>query len=321
MSTTEQDHKSKFAQIAGRQSGTAKNDPAFDAYLSGVDEIVLLLNSEGIPVKASRSAMAGVGNLDRLMLQPFDKRIVDAGHRQEFQAWLSKQYEALRKASSSAQTFDQSYTSSTRINTGTQSEPKPVRMDVHAFCRILSGQTVCFVTLRNSESRLEREEELTRWAFTDPLTELNNRRGFQLTLEQRLGCPIVLAIIDIDHFKAINDQYGHLAGDQTIQRVASVLAEELDGCEVARLGGDEFGVVGELNHRQTAWWKNRFDCLLSKMNKLGNKELPAATISGGMVVDPGGKMTARELLTAADKALYQSKSSGRNRMTVANGDP
>jgi len=99
--------------------------------------------------------------------------------------------------------------------------------------------------LRDAQERSQREMVLEQQATTDELSGLANRRGFQRRLEANLSGKLSLAIIDIDHFKAINDQKGHVVGDDVIGEVGRQIAQLFDDfCIVAaRMGGDEFGVL------------------------------------------------------------------------------
>jgi len=163
-------------------------------------------------------------------------------------------------------------------------------------------------------------------ALIDPLTEILNRRGFESHVNKVLSDKaltdkgLCLFMVDIDHFKKINDTYGHLFGDKVIRAIAGALKSKVKGQDiVARLGGEEFAVLlpetGIPGARALA--ENiRQSIELGKIRRLDNKEqIGGITISIGIATYSGGSGII-EMLDQADKALYVSKQSGRNRTTV-----
>jgi diguanylate cyclase (GGDEF)-like protein len=160
-------------------------------------------------------------------------------------------------------------------------------------------------------------KEFERLSRTDPLTGLMNRRAFVEVIAATQE-PYVLALFDIDRFKAINDTYGHGVGDHVLIEVSHMLHDAF-GREntVARLGGEEFGVVLKRADKEEAvatvdLFRER---LAGHMFMVGGVEVPV-TISAG-VSQSTGKFTYSMLLTNADKALYLAKASGRNRVVHA----
>ncbi len=164
-----------------------------------------------------------------------------------------------------------------------------------------------------------RVNELLRLSRTDELSGLLNRRGFQSLLEANLGARLALAIVDVDRFKQINDQHGHEIGDRAIQWIALKIESEFaDAVCLGRLGGDEFGIVLELPSKlDSQMLIQRFErfCKFIKGESLDwlNSKL---SISAGVAIGLGGGISARPLLSAADKAMYHSKNAGRNRSTA-----
>ena len=170
---------------------------------------------------------------------------------------------------------------------------------------------------------------------TDGLTGLANRRRFDqaLVAEQLLArsrkMPMSLLMIDIDHFKKYNDYYGHLAGDECLRRVASLLAQctRRSGDLVARYGGEEFVLFLPGSDMQCAKEIAK-ECL----NSLAAAAIPHAAsptskqvsfsigIASLMPDMPGMHLDASLLLSAADRALYRAKESGRNCFCVAEED-
>ena len=174
-------------------------------------------------------------------------------------------------------------------------------------------------------------EELTRahiLSLTDELTDLPNRRAFLRRLEdevarvQRYGYPLSLALIDMDGFKSINDKYGHGAGDEVLRNfAANVLSIFRHHDMVARYGGEEFAVLlpnTDRNGAQRALEKVRKRTSESSY-QFGGKTMAMPTFSAGISLYKPGE-TPGNLIERADKALYQAKRLGRNRIEVAQID-
>lgn len=175
-----------------------------------------------------------------------------------------------------------------------------------------------------SQRREQAEQELHHLATTDVLTGLNNRRMFDAFLPQALarasrsGQPVALAILDVDHFKDINDTLGHAAGDQVLVEFARRLSAAVRASDtVARLAGDEFVIVFE-----------QLSCP-AEMNVLGERILEAmhapfalgsvqrvVQASIGIAVTHSAGVDVEELMRAADQALYGVKTAGRNSFAI-----
>ncbi len=169
-----------------------------------------------------------------------------------------------------------------------------------------------------------------RMAFVDPLTGLPNRRALDETLN-RLSGGYSLAMVDIDHFKAFNDQHGHAAGDSVLRNVAARLRQTASGA-VFRYGGEEFCIVyrgldvrqaGERLERARAAVQSLSISLPAQPQLGGKRARPARRASADVTVSAGvaGRSSRRNdsatVLKAADQALYQAKSKGRNRVELA----
>lgn len=153
-------------------------------------------------------------------------------------------------------------------------------------------------------------------AYLDALTGIPNRRSFMTRVARRLSEDAnderYLAMVDIDHFKRVNDTHGHDVGDEVLTRVAQKIKSELGEFEIARLGGEEFGIY---------LWGLSADDAQSRMERLraataGLPEHPAVTISLGLA-HLAADSTLSQTLIKADQALYSSKHNGRNRVTYA----
>ena len=169
-------------------------------------------------------------------------------------------------------------------------------------------------------------ESARQEALIDPLTSIYNRRGFEIQVQNMFADSALMLkgacilMVDIDHFKKINDTYGHLFGDKVIRTLANMLKSLVKGQDcVARLGGEEFSVLlpgTALNGARSVAENIRATIEKGKI-KHSNSDIQASgiTISIGVATYNSGN-TLAEWLDSADKALYVSKENGRNRVTV-----
>jgi diguanylate cyclase (GGDEF)-like protein len=191
--------------------------------------------------------------------------------------------------------------------------------------------TLKFVFCDELEARYQLK--LAENAIQDPLTGVLNRRHFEERLAaelagaQRHARPVSILLVDIDHFKTINDRFGHLAGDEALKMVAFVLRGALRKEDVlARFGGEEFVVVARetgLDGARSLAERIRKAVERSRCDWQGNTL--GLTVSVGVTVSIGisafipGK-TDRDLLETADRALYLAKQGGRNRVVALPAD-
>ena len=178
-----------------------------------------------------------------------------------------------------------------------------------------------FMDRRSVEARYH--EEIYQLATVDPLTGLYNRRQFLELLEKELARsanhrrPLALLIIDLDHFKAINDRYGHPVGDVVLKSVASTLQTSArEEFIVARIGGEEFAAVLPEHDVQAAATFAELLCRAVDQPHPTTSQLgpERVTISIGVAAWQQGMANVSELLRAADLQLYRAKQSGRNRV-------
>lgn len=172
---------------------------------------------------------------------------------------------------------------------------------------------------QTQEALRSRQSELEKLSVTDPLTGVGNRRKLDESLRRevsriwRFGGKLCLLIADVDHFKAINDEFGHGAGDAVLKWVAETMqwtVRDTDG--VARLGGDEFCIVMPGTAQSDASIvADRIQWRLQ--HSAAAPALKPVTASMGLVEMRDGE-TAESLLHRADQALYQAKAEGRNRV-------
>jgi diguanylate cyclase (GGDEF)-like protein len=187
---------------------------------------------------------------------------------------------------------------------------------------MISVGIVAAVVQAMSERNRRLLSRLTEEARVDKLTEVFNRRGFdervevELAQARREGTAVAAVAFDIDHFKRINDEWGHEVGDQVLVRLGAVLRSETrDADVVARVGGEEFVTLlarSDVEHAKA--YAERVRAAFSANSDLG-LDLPQLTVSAGVAaaVAPDG---ADELLHVADAALYAAKRGGRDRAVV-----
>jgi diguanylate cyclase (GGDEF)-like protein len=161
-------------------------------------------------------------------------------------------------------------------------------------------------------------EQVQRMAETDALTGVANRRAFETAIErevaraQRYGEELTLVMLDIDHFKSLNDTYGHQAGDEVLRKVgAAIRLSSRESDTAARYGGEEFAVLLPSCSRQESFTAAaRLRRLISEIDAVA-----PITVSAGIATYPAHAHTAQGLVRAADEALYESKRAGRDRAT------
>ncbi len=182
--------------------------------------------------------------------------------------------------------------------------------------------------LVNSKSELEKANKiLNRISITDSLTGLPNRRKFDAYLSSewkrsiRLQKPISIILIDIDFFKTYNDEYGHQAGDNCLQKIASALSNSIKRSSdlMARYGGEEFvAILPESDKNAAITVAERIKKNVENLKLKHEKSSVAAFVtvsSGTSTTIPGHKDLCETLLKKSDTALYRSKSDGRNRVS------
>jgi diguanylate cyclase (GGDEF)-like protein len=162
-------------------------------------------------------------------------------------------------------------------------------------------------------------------ALHDPLTGLLNRRAFTPLLAaehqrvQRTQRPCALALLDLDHFKRVNDQYGHGIGDGVLVQLAVLMQQHVrDIDSVARVGGEEFAILfPEASAEEAAQALERIRLALASQPLQIDGEQIAITVSSGVVGYNGGPQSAEDLLEGADDQLYRAKHGGRNCVMLA----
>ncbi len=196
--------------------------------------------------------------------------------------------------------------------------------DTYFLERLATTVAVCVENAIN-------HERLAGLGLTDPLTEVNNRRFFDQRLDEEVmrtmrgKAPLACLLIDVDHFKRINDCYGHQAGDSVLRQVAAVLRQHLRGQDVlARYGGEEFvALLSSAPLERAEIIAERIRAALERRAlPLESGERLRITASVGVSVlhpqEHRGEFRSlgRELVERADRALYRAKEGGRNRVVA-----
>ena len=188
--------------------------------------------------------------------------------------------------------------------------------------RTLDGGTVG-VRIDITEAK-QREMQLERLAVTDPLTGISNRRSFLDRLQReheaicRDGGVMALLLIDVDHFKRINDNYGHAVGDQVLRQLATTISDELRGQDaVCRYGGEEFSVfLSETSIGGAHSTAERIRLAVERARFSFNKQDVRMTVSIGGTQCDSRDQRYEDALVRADRALYRAKDSGRNQVMI-----
>ena len=194
---------------------------------------------------------------------------------------------------------------------------------------MLEALTLAFVIshrIKLLENIRASQDELKEQAATDPLTRLYNRRFFfpeasyLLELAKGAHTPISIMMLDIDHFKRVNDDYGHACGDQVLIKLAKILREQSrTGDLAARFGGEEFAVLlPGTDLQEASRWAERIRTAVQALNITPNgKETVQVSVSIGVAEIDVAQESLDSALHRADMALYQAKNRGRNQVCSA----
>ncbi len=213
----------------------------------------------------------------------------------------------------------------------------PIRLMEHAAAKITEGD-LSYQMPRLPQDELgrlagmfsdmtaqiaRRRAVLQKTAATDGLTGLNNHLEFQRQLQaeiersERFGHPLSLLLLDIDHFKQLNDRYGHQVGDDVLRRTGALLREEIRVVDQpARYGGEEFAIIlPEMQAPGALTLAERLRLRISAANMtVGEGQVINITVSIGVATFPEQAKSGKELIAAADQALYAAKKAGRNQV-------
>ena len=204
---------------------------------------------------------------------------------------------------------------------GTFINDKPVSM-----CKLKDGDylrigVVIFRYLAGGNIETEYHEEIYRLTIIDPLSDIYNKRYFLDYLDRELSRsvrhhrPLSLALFDIDRFKEINDQFGHLGGDHVLRELADLVKQNVRREELfARYGGEEFALVWpETTQEQAVQIGEKIRNLVAKHRfSYDGKSFPLSISLGIITTDGDPSLTLTEFIRQADEKLYLAKQSGRN---------
>ncbi len=193
---------------------------------------------------------------------------------------------------------------------------------VHSQTPIKEQSKDEFYPVQFSEKLRREQIELKEATKKDPMTDLLNKVAAEKMIQdilslQKTDALHAIMIIDIDHFKEVNDSFGHLFGDHVIIKTADTISSNFRRQDiVARIGGDEF-----LIFMQSAGSVDAIKEKVSSLRDALNNSLHGTTCSFGIAITHGGDKSYRELFRMADTALYSAKSSGRNTYQFYDGRP
>ncbi|UYY57483.1 GGDEF domain-containing protein [Sphingomonas sp. S2-65] len=195
------------------------------------------------------------------------------------------------------------------------------RITATMIARVRTAEAQLETATREASELREKLEEARDNARRDPLTELPNRRAFEeaFTVQAAAGETLCIAVCDVDHFKSVNDRFGHAVGDRVLKAIGEALSQSCPGHLVARYGGEEFAILfsGVTVDAARALMETARTTVSTKRYRLRETDAPLGeiTFSAGLTC---AENTER-LGTAfhrADRLLYAAKSAGRNRLRI-----
>ncbi|WCE28816.1 sensor domain-containing diguanylate cyclase [Vibrio sp. SCSIO 43137] len=242
-------------------------------------------------------------------------------------ALLPKRFRSIH--SDHVKTFGSSSKQAKRMNrlnivTGLKQDGREFPLEVSISKIFVAGQTEYCALLRDISDDMPLLKELVKEASEDYLTGLSNRKTFEhrLLLEThrstRHSLPLSVAVIDLDHFKTVNDTLGHNVGDTVLRQMAELLRENIRDIDlVSRWGGDEFvALLVDTDLIGISIWAERVRNRVEN-HTFGDKENPIRlTISIGISCTEGDKTRAESLFEHADNCLFEAKQGGRNQVVA-----
>jgi diguanylate cyclase (GGDEF)-like protein len=196
-----------------------------------------------------------------------------------------------------------------------------IEVEVSVRRLVLDGQPVIWGSARDISLRKQQERLLREQATIDSLTGLYNRPTLLAQLDTLLASPahttLALLMLDLDHFKQVNDHYGHACGDATLAHIAGQMRQQLGPQSCAgRLGGEEFCVLlpGTTAQAAARYGQHLLTTIAQQPLHFAGHTIHLTASLGLSLYQPGDD--SRSLLARADMALYQAKHQGRNRMVM-----
>ena len=188
--------------------------------------------------------------------------------------------------------------------------------------QIKIGHTI-FKFICGGNIELSYHEEIYRLMTFDGLTQINNKRSFETSIEREISRshryrrPLCLVLFDIDHFKHVNDKFGHLAGDAVLRQLAALVSANIRREDiVARVGGEEFAlIVPELSLEQARLVGEKLRAIVERTPcRFDEQAIPITSSFGVAELGMEPQMSPTELYKLADERLYAAKNAGRNRV-------
>lgn len=254
--------------------------------------------------------------------------------REKTQHVLNDIKQQTQETSTQANEYDTHLQHSVEIMDGEQSLPPEIQAMIDDLRQqtLIMQQSIRSLNrhLNSSQGEIEalqqQLQQARSQAITDPLTGLLNRRGFEMRTEQILEAahpqkPMTAIMLDIDHFKRVNDTYGHLFGDKVIKTLADVVKTQVGNQGIAaRLGGEEFGVLLPNASLETASAIAENIRRAMENGKINRKQKPDSLTTVTVSLGIAQRLPDENcicLLDRADQALYRSKQNGRNQVSHA----
>jgi diguanylate cyclase len=310
-----------FIALGALSASRARSDPLTEVYLLGLIGVGVLAIVVGAGSTVRESGDAAAAEFERRA----DAALATVlGHMRDQAAEGAKFSESLAGANRKLARGG-SYDTINEIVLALIGDNRAMQHKVNALTEKLEQSRFQIMRLRSS---LNKAEEI---GSRDSLTGLGNRRYFDNALSEEIARahekenPLCVSLADIDHFKAINDKFGHMAGDVVLKRFADLLTANVKGDDkVARFGGEEFAILfpdaglseatAILNQIQQQLESKRWAVAAS------GQRLGAVTASFGVARLRDGE-SADALLRRVDAKLYEAKANGRNRVVVDASDP
>ena len=301
------------------------------SYASGIPEAV----ARKINKILEKGGSLGTYELDQVHLEHLSATEQERRHQDAVSYHLDREMDEIAKLVQAHLSSSDSYSGSlTKMagNLSANSSPSQVRSAIELLLREnarmrseTSALNECLTKSRAQVRRLRSSLEKSREKeLRDPMTNLANRRFFETRLAQEVveaektKAPMCLVLLDIDHFKVINDTHGHLVGDDVLRYFATILMANVKGRDLAaRYGGEEFALI--LPARQADSARTLCKHIMHQLDKSrlvlsqGKKPIGKLTASFGVATFRAGD-DPEQLLTRADEKLYEAKKSGRNRI-------
>lgn len=285
------------------------SEQVVQAVFDGLDDPLFVLDANGRVLTANAPAMTYVGQGSDLISWQDILSLADTGSEALARAWLALNHQ-----------------DAVQIECGLhrRASEEVIAAEVRLRNILVRGRTLRLVTVRDISEHKSRENRLRRLASVDDLTQVANRRHFMALLDRetgrarRYGHAVALLMVDADHFKAINDRYGHETGDRALQLLARVARKACRAADVVgRVGGEEFAILlPETRIEKALHVAERIRLTVAQTSLMVGSRALHMTVSIGASAACGAECDSQELLQRADMALYTAKNQGRDRVVA-----